>query len=424
MSPIFVCLTIATAAPSPGDAVPPWTMEQTVSIALARNRDLIAAKLGVKAARVERIAARFYPNPVFSYSVGNIILGKGNEQGMGLNPGPFDQTVHTFGLAEVIDVWSKRALRTEVADRTIEESSLRVEDAIREITYAVRSAFADVVREQSETALARETRVRYDETVRISVARFRTGDISESELKKIELEGLKYQAAQITAELELDLARQKLAGMLAFPSPTNLPNALAEPTEARTSAALDALIERAKRERTDLRAVRVSRQRAIAMVDAQDREAYPDPSIGLSYTRDFFVVSGDNPHFLGLNLSVPLPIFDRNQAGIGRARVDLERVENEALRLEMLIEREVRDAVRRADRSRALLALFEGGMLERAENALRTAEKSYKAGAASLLELLEAQRTYNETRSQYLRTTYEYRQATIDVHRAVGGNVE
>ena len=59
-------------------------------------------------------------------------------------------------------------------------------------------------------------------------------------------------------------------------------------------------------------------------------------------------------------------------------------------------------------------------MLDRAENSLRVAEKSYKAGAISLLELLEAQRTYLDTRAQYLRALYDFRQATIDVNHAVG----
>ncbi len=59
-------------------------------------------------------------------------------------------------------------------------------------------------------------------------------------------------------------------------------------------------------------------------------------------------------------------------------------------------------------------------MLKRAEIALRVAEKSYKAGATSLLELLEAQRTFLDVRAQYLRVVYDFRQAAIDVTHAVG----
>ena len=64
------------------------------------------------------------------------------------------------------------------------------------------------------------------------------------------------------------------------------------------------------------------------------------------------------------------------------------------------------------------------GMLARAENALRVAEKSYQAGASSLLELLDAQRTYLDVRGQYLRAVYDYRQAAVDVNHAVGTEVK
>ena len=133
---------------------------------------------------------------------------------------------------------------------------------------------------------------------------------------------------------------------------------------------------------------------------------------------------------------MPLPLFDRNQANIGRARLDIRRAENDGARLRLAVENDVTEAVLRALRSRALLAVFErpgvagsptatgttdpGGMLARAETALKVAEKSYKAGAISLLELLDAQRTYLDTRGLFLRALHDSRQAAIDVAHAVG----
>ena len=82
---------------------------------------------------------------------------------------------------------------------------------------------------------------------------------------------------------------------------------------------------------------------------------------------------------------------------------------------------EVADTARRSQRAESLLRLFKGGGHARAEPiALRVAETSYKAGAISLLELLEAQRTFLETRAQYLRTQHDYRQSRVDLIHAVG----
>jgi outer membrane protein TolC len=153
---------------------------------------------------------------------------------------------------------------------------------------------------------------------------------------------------------------------------------------------------------------------------------------------------------------LPLPLFDRNQAAIGRSSLDIRRADNELERLRLSVAHDVAEAVRRADRSRALIDVFEGtveetetiaaaapaapgakpmppspplpaekrGMLARAENGLRVAEKSYQAGAISLLELLDTQRTYLDVRGQYLRAVYDYRQAAVDVNHAVGTEVK
>jgi outer membrane protein, heavy metal efflux system len=407
---------------------PAMTMDQAVSIALQRNRDVIAARLDVEAAQVERIAAGIYPNPDFSYSFNNIVLGKANpqctsDQGC-ISPAPFDQGIQTVSISQVLDVWLKRGIRKEAANHGVDQARFALEDALREVVYAVRSAFADVAREQEERQLAHDMRVRYDETIRLSRARFKAGDISENELRKIELEGLKYQNAEIDEDMQLELARHKLAALLGQGSPAALPSVAADRSPERAPLSLSPLVERALRERPDLRAVRTARLKADADLRAAHRDPWPDPSLGIAYTHDNFTISGDNPNTLALTLSFPLPVFDRNQAGIGRASVEVRRSENDEVKLALQVQREVGEAVRHYERSRVLLDAFEGGMLERADLALRAAEKSYKVGAVSLLELLEAQRTYIDTRAQYLKTAYDYRQATIDLGHAVGGQVK
>ena len=398
------------------------TMGQAVSIALSRNHEAIAAALDIDTAMLDRVQAGLYPNPILSYTLGNIVLGPANDQMAGVRPSPFGQTVHSLGISEVVDIWAKRNTRLRAADRSVEHKRLQVQDALREIVYAVRSSFADVLREQSEFTLAKETQARYEETVGLSRKRFAAGDISDAELKKVELEGLRYQNGVIDSEMQLDLARQKLAALLALGSADRLPSLQGEalPDEKRKPFVVQQLIDQAFAERPDVQAARVAKLLSEATLTQARREAFPDISLGLTYTHSEFTVSGDNPNSLALGLSLPIPVFDRNQANIGRAQVDIRRAENDAKRLAIVVQHEVADAARRALRSDRLLDAFEGGMLERADSSLKVAEKSYKAGAVSLLELLEAQRTYIEIRSQYLRAMYDYRQAAIDVLHAIG----
>lgn len=409
----------------PGPSLPLLSMDRAVGIALRQNRDVIAAKLEIRAAELDKVAASLYPNPVLSYSMGNLVLGSGNPSNVSpgggtARPGFFDQKVQSIGVSEVIDVWLKRSARMRAADEGIRYRRLVVADALRDIVHTVRSAFADVVRQASERDLAREINDRYAETVRLSRARRAAGEISEAELGKIELEGLKYQNELIDAEQDFDLSRQSLAALLGIG--TTLPYDASFPLPASMPVATTRWTSEALATRPDVLAARAAGRFASASLSAEEREALPDITLGVGYTHSEFLVSGDNPNSLGFSLSAPLPLFDRNQAGIGRAELEGQKAKNELLRLGLIVRREVAEAARRVQRAQSLLSVYDaGGMLKRAQTALDVAEKSYKAGAISLLELLEARRTYVETRGNYLRAQNDYRQSIVDVLHAIGG---
>src|SRR5690349_4244851 len=111
----------------------PLTMEAAVATALDRNLALIAARLQVREAEVQRVAAGMLPNPEVEYSLGNVVLGEGNDQERDLRPRPFEQTIQSVGVSSVLDVWLKRRTRVEAAEHGIREARLQVEDAVREI---------------------------------------------------------------------------------------------------------------------------------------------------------------------------------------------------------------------------------------------------------------------------------------------------
>ncbi len=261
-----------------------------------------------------------------------------------------------------------------------------------------------MVREQAERQLAHDVADRYAQTIKISQARFKAGDISEAELRKIELEGLRYQNAVIDAEMQLDVARSRLAALLGLASARAARRALAEAADAgaRPGFDLPRLTARALERRPDLRAAgaaRVAGRRGASR--RPQRDALPDITLGAAYTHSDFTASGDNPNTLGLSLSLPLPLFDRNQANIGRAQLDQRRADNDGERLRHRGRaRRRRGGAPRGARGDAAGGVRapagddvpgtptgtsdKGGMLARAETALRVAEKSYRAGAIAL----------------------------------------
>lgn len=399
------------------------TMEEAVQVAFRLNRDIIAARLDLESAEYDKVAAKVYPNPIVSYQLGDLVLGHGNaqEKSPPLRPGLFSQTVHSVGVSELIDIWAKRQQRLSVAEQGLRYKRLLVEDVLREVAYAVRSAYADVIRQRSELQFSIEVRDRYEQTVRLSHSRFAAGEISEAEFRKIELEGLKYQNAVIDEQTQRDLAVQSLAAVMGLGAFDELPDIYEVESVTPLRRSLTDLTDDALKSRPDIRALIEGRRYATTALSSARREAYPDLTLGVTYTHSEFQVSGDNPNTLALGISMPLPIFDRNQANIGRAAVDIRRFDNDRTRLTLQIQHEVAASVRNLKRAETLLALFEqGGMLERAETSLRVTEKSYKAGAVSLLEFLEAQRTYLEIHDEYLHAQYDKRRSEVDLIHALG----
>src|SRR5262249_55859583 len=170
------------------------------------------------------------------------------------------------------------------ADIGIELHRLRVEDALREIVFAVRAAFTDVIREQQERELSFFMKQRYDDTVKLALAKAAAGEISEIEGQKIELEGMKFKNALMDAETELDLARQPLAALMGLASAQELGGPAVVPPAPRAPLVLEPLVQRALQERPDLRAARKGQAFADAMIASAEREAVPGHSPGATCT--------------------------------------------------------------------------------------------------------------------------------------------
>lgn len=424
-------VSVAAPVPPPASApverqaprLGPLTLSQAMAIAVERNLSLIAARLDVDVAEVERMAAGMLDNPDLSYTMANIVLGAGYDQEQNIHPSTFEQRIQNIEISQTLDVWFKRRARVAVAEKSIEASRERVQDALREVQKAVASAFAAVVREQDESALASQARAYYDETVSLFQKRFDAGDISEAELSKTQLEQLKSRNNELDATAQLLTARLQLAALLAWPNIDTFSATLLADAPPRTVFPQVPLLQKALQSRPDMRGLLRDKERAALDIDKERRERLSDITASLGYSRSLFQISGDNPHTLGFGLSLPLPVFDRNQAGIAQATLEAKRVDNEIAALRVSIAEDIGAAHAALTASLAQLQVFETAMLQKAERALRAAEKSFQAGAFSLLELLEAQRTHLETRADYLRTLYEWRQSRIDLEYAVGSDL-
>ena len=388
-------------------------MPEALELLETQNPDTLAARLQVAEAEAERIAARRYPNPSLSFDVNDIPAGRTTPPGLGVG-----RTIGgTVRLDQLFVLWGKRHLRIETADMGIAAAKEQQRDALRLLRSAVKDAFYRSVHDQRQLAFVQENQQRYQQVVALNERRFHSGDISEAEFRKIALEQLKYIAETEGAQRSLAESQQLLGRLLGIGAAVTAAADLAAPNVAVQG---DEVLRVAMDNRPDWAALQRERDQADVALRLARRERYPDVTLGADYTHSEFVLSGDNRNTVGFGFSVPLPLLNQNQGDIAKAEVALRQAETELARLRLDMAQEVQTALAAYESAQRLRRAFDSGYLEHAQITLQAAEASYRAGAASLIELLDAERTYTATQTDYLDALFASQSSLAALEKAVG----
>ena len=389
------------------------TLEQAIDLLQSQNPDTLAARLQIAQAEAERLAARLYANPTLSVDTNDIAVGRTTPSGLSVG--------QTIGASARIDqplvLWGKRRLRLENAEAGIAGAKEQERDTLRQLRSALKDAFYGALHDERLLAFTSANRERYQKIVELNARRFHSGDISEVEFRKIELENLKRLTEEEDARRTLAERQQLLGRLIGSAEPVRASGSLTAPDiDVNAAQASNQALDN----RPDLMALQNARDQAELALTLARRERYPDVTVGADYTHSQFVTAGDNRNTVGFGFSVPLPLLNQNQGEIAKAEVGLRQAETELKRLRLDIAQEVHDAVERYQSARRLWRTYESGYLEHAKVTVDAAEKSYRIGAASLLELLDAERTYASTQTDYLDAVFAARSGLDAVEKAIG----
>jgi cobalt-zinc-cadmium efflux system outer membrane protein len=169
---------------------------------------------------------------------------------------------------------------------------------------------------------------------------------------------------------------------------------------------LDDLVGQALTSRPDYQAMRSDLARSLAEIRSQIAQGKVDLTLGTEWRRQDGLAGRGNS--LGFFLSVPIPIFNRNQGEIERARQEQRQIEARINALEAEIRSEMGSAWEQYSTARTLLTQVENVMLKQSQQVLQTIEYAYRAGQASFVEFLDARRASNETLQAYSDAKAEY----------------
>ena len=408
---------VCCLSPAWGREIPAvLTVEDAVRIAAERNPTLRAARNEVEMREADVVDKSQRLNPAFTVESENYPY-------FSSSAGPYFQSSEISARLDYeIETRGRRGLRTEVARRAAGVQEALYEDHTRELRLTVQQAFFQVVLAKANLALATSILAQTDEVIELNKVRFEQGEISELELRRIEVERLRFAEERFQGLLALRNAKSALLSLMdapdmeaAFDVSGSLP-AAGRPAEPGMppEAPLPSLTELARDRRPDLAAAVEDQLRADTETRLQQALRSPNVTVGGGYKR----AGPDNSLVFGV--TVPLRVFNRNQGGMLRAAAEKRRAANHAAAVHNRIELEIRQAHNAVEVNSERVRYIEAEQLGKAEQARAVTLASYRLGGATLIDYLDAQRQYGDTVRIYNQALYDKRISLYQLANAIG----
>lgn len=394
----------------------PLTIQDAVQEALSKNLNLAAQRLNVSVVEARRITAALRPNPVLTLSGDHLdVLGTGFNSIN--NAGPNEYAIRTDF---VIERGAKRERRIELAEADAGLAELELRDVARRIIFEVQNAFVNVQQARETLSLEQENLRNVEGVVAVNQERVRAGDLAVVELERSRVAALQYQGAVRRAELELAQAKNRLQLLLGrgAPSPIEVEGPIRRDA---LSSTFDELQATAGRQRPDLLGLRKEQARSQSDLRLQIAQGKIDYMLGTEFRRQDAISGRGNS--AGFFFSAPLPVFNRNQGEIVRANREITQAAARLAALEASVASELRDAWQQYTANSVLLAQIESEMLDRARQVRNTMEYSYRRGEATLVEYLDAQRSFNETMQSYNEARGNYARSVYLIESVTASNI-
>jgi cobalt-zinc-cadmium efflux system outer membrane protein len=387
------------------------TLDEAIQMALLHNHNLLAARTTIQQNEAQEITANLRPNPTLFTDWEYLPLEK---TGNGLANYLHDSTEGDIGLSYLFERGQKRQRRLQAAKDATAVTRSQVADNERGLTFQVASLFVNVQLAQSTLELAQQDLKTFQKTVEISEFQHKSGNISENDYLKIKLQLLQFETDVQQALLSKVQALSDLRQLLGYESVSRDYDVAGAFDYQSLAVKLDALQTKAIENRPDLRAA----QQGITAANSQYSLAKANGKVDVTAAANYSHVNGISA--FTFNVSVPLPIFDRNQGEIARTGFTITQAQQQQLFASGQVMTDVKDAYEGLQTNDIVVQLYRSGYLDVAQKSRDISEYAYRRGAASLLDFLDAERSYRATQLAYRQSLASYLLALEQLREAVG----
>src|SRR5580692_10438515 len=405
---------------APSSAPQSFTWEQIRDRFQASNPTLKAAAISIDESRAQEITAYLRPNPDLTgtFDQMNFFSTQPPPNGGPSIYSPFAYAFPSASISYLHERQHKRELRQQSAQEGTAITVSQYADQERNLLFNLRTAFVQTLQQKAILDLTRDSLAFYNRLLDVSNERLKAGDIARVDFQRLELQRVQFETDVQTALVGLRTAKIQLLMLLNERTPVeqfDVTGTFDFSTEVRP---LEDFRNLALNNRPDLKAAMQAIEKAQTDHKLAVANGSVDPTFGADFARNPPI-----PVYLGINVSIPLRIFDRNQGEKLRTQQDITR--NERLRdaATAQVFNDVDSAYATIESTLALLAPYRDVYLKEAVEVRDTVSFAYTRGGASLLDFLQAQQDYRSTELNYLNLVGSYMTAAAQLNMAVGQEV-
>ncbi|WP_077731970.1 TolC family protein [Methylocaldum sp. 14B] len=394
----FLILSMS-ASDSAGSSL---SLADLLALAEKHNPELTAARTQIEGAEGDLITAKAYPNPEIQVGAGESVA-----RDTGVTRG----ILTGADIAQPIELPYVRRPRREAGEAGVDAAKAFYRTISLNVLTRVKQAFYNVLRQQELLAMAEANRSLL-ESIRDKIRiRVEVGEASRYELVKAEAELLGATKNRESAALRVEQAKTALRALVAgrLPPDSDLVGEL--PAARREPPNLDALRDQVQRNHPALIQARAEVDRATSQLELEQALRYPQPTIKAGVYRE------PNLEQWRVDLIVPLPLWNQRQGPIARAAADRARADALADRQLLSLLYELDTAITAYRIASQQIETFESGLLREAEAALKVAEAAYRLGERGILDYLDAQRTFQAVRVDYINALFDKNAALLEIER-------
>lgn len=391
----FSCSTYAQVSVS---------LKKAIELSRQNNPFYKAEKQNIDIAQTDVTTAQLKPNPTVGVGLQQLTLPKYYPPNTGFFSSANRQV--SYSVSKPFQVFGQRKFKIQDAEVGVTLARTNLSDFERNMLSEAVGQWLTVWYAEKKADIINKARINSDTLVKISRIRLKDQAITTTEFSRTQIMADQYKLMLVTAQQQLKSETDNLKYLLGSQDSIRIDDS--DLQSVMLPEVFDTVMNYAMQNRTDLRICNQTIEKARVDIMLQQALAKPQPEVGVGYSRQNQV-----PYF-DVTVSIPLPVYDRNQGEIAKAHITANQAERTAQATILKIKSEVQIAFNEYTTNKATFEKYHD-IYSQSENVLKTVKFSYLRGGTTIVDYLEAERNWFDLQNQYFDAMYNYRKSLLDL---------